>query len=211
MFLVSGAPFPIHMITALTFVYLICQTIYYLINHSKLKKKELQQTSTLYAGKIIIDRWEKNAEDNEIAELYNNIIELQNGGNFYTEKEWIKKFPSIKYVDITSNNKKLRFISKFIQEMTDSVRIFDLENKYIINNKKDIQRSLRNNTDENLLGWFTSYRMWLSNDYVRNVWENTKYSYKSPEFSKWVQYFIIDPVENNPNFWIEHKKNWNKI
>ena len=43
---------------------------------------------------------------------------------------------------------------------------------------------------------------------IVNVYEQYKYRHVNPDFTAWVQYFIINPLDEDPNYWIKHKKGW---
>ena len=91
--------------------------------------------------------------------------------------------------------------------MTNLYRVFKLGNIYVLNNEKHLEESIKYNY-QSTYSTIVVFRLWLSDEFVRNVWENIKKTMNSPNFCAWVQYFIINPVENDKNFWIKYSENW---
>ena len=79
-------------------------------------------------------------------------------------------------------------------------------NKFPINNKKAMASSFSGI----YAGWFTCFRKFMAVPMIRNVWEQAKYSHVNPAFTAWVQYYIIDVVEKDPDFWSKNRERWNK-
>ena len=206
----SGQPFPIVMFSLFTFVYFLYEITSTSKKNLQFEEEKDSFNRAKWADKLVT-RWENSSKKSEeISILYNNIMSKQNGNGFYTESEWKTKFGNkITYYDLKDQkfNSKLRFVCLFIQEMTNLYRVFNLGNIYVLNNEKHLEESIKYNY-QSTYSTIVVFRLWLSDEFVRNVWENIKKTMNSPNFCAWVQYFIINPVENDKNFWIKYSENW---
>jgi hypothetical protein len=204
--LTTGVPFPIIMINVFTFLALLYQYINTNKENKKFNYYQLQKNSAKWTNNLLHELEDNISKD--LRKYYYSIIIKANQG-FYTKIDWNTKFKDIEYHNIQENLEKTTYVKKFIRGLSNSITVFDLDHKYIVGNKNDLKRSFQDNDNENLLGWFTYYRLWLSDSYVRNVWENIKYEYKSPYFLAWIYYFIINPTKNK-DFWKCHRNDWIK-
>jgi len=164
-----------------------------------------------YTHTVVVDGWERNAFEynKELSKMYQHIFSKPSGyskNSFISKKEWDNLGLNVPYVPYKGNEIKWNYAAQFCQEMTNIYRMFNLDKQYKIGNKKDLIKS----KSTEFSGWFSSFRMWLSVPIVRNVWEQYKYRHINPSLSAWVKYFITDPIDNDKNFWIKHREEWNK-
>jgi hypothetical protein len=162
-----------------------------------------------YNNHIIVDRWEdESMKKPELNTFYLNTFELQSTPNspFMSEEEWQKKYPHIAYITFKGNELQWHYAAKFIQQMIGFSRLFSLEQKFPIDKKRSVSDHFFNE----YAGWITNFRMFLKNDVVRNVWEQTSKFYATPSFIEWVKFHITDIIDNDPNFFKEHKEKWDE-
>ncbi|VVU94631.1 hypothetical protein CPAV1605_356 [seawater metagenome] len=212
--IITGQPFPLVIFTVFTFVYVLFEITSTGQENAENEEYQLEFDKAKWFDKLIT-RWEKTSlVDNDISKLYNDIIKKQHGETFYTENQWKTIFGNkIDFYDVADPkyNNKFRFVAIYIQEMTNLYRIFKLNDVLILGNKKDLIDSLTYNKGKGkVYTVVTLMRLWLSDDFVRNVWENTKKTMDSPNFCAWVQYFIIDPVQQDKKFWEKYSNSWSR-
>jgi len=196
--------FPFKFLASLFVFFAIGKIGYDTLQSSETTAEELQQGLSHFTQEIVVDRWEADAMNYPILNnLYKEIFSM--GNSFYTRAEWnAKGLSHIKYIPYDGNEEEWHFAAKFIQEMVNIVRMFKLEDKFKINNESDLIKS----NQGSFAGWITCFRMYLNSPIVRNVWEQYKYRHVNPMFTAWVHYFVIDVVENNPEYFVEHRNNW---
>lgn len=196
--------FPVKFLASLFVFFAIGKIGYDTLKASETTAEEVQQGLSHFTQEIVVDRWEADAMNYPVLNtVYKEIFSM--GNSFYTRAEWnAKGFSHIKYVPYAGNEQEWHFAAKFIQEMVNIVRMFKLESKFKINNELDLIKSNQNA----FAGWITCFRMYLNNPIVRNVWEQYKYRHVNPKFTAWVNYFVIDVVEKNPEYFLQHRKNW---
>lgn len=88
--------------------------------------------------------------------------------------------------------------------MVNVVRMFDMQTRFPLGSDAHLADSLNGK----FAGWITSFRMFFTAPLTRNVWEMYKYRHVNPEFTAWVQFYVIDPVRKDPDFWKKHYTNW---
>uniref|UniRef100_A0A6C0LXH1 Uncharacterized protein n=1 Tax=viral metagenome TaxID=1070528 RepID=A0A6C0LXH1_9ZZZZ len=198
--------FPFKFLASLFVFFAIGKIGYDTLKASETTEEEIQQGLSHFTQEIVVDRWEADAMNYPVLNtLYKEIFSMGTGNSFYTRAEWnAKGLSHIKYVPYDGNEEKWHYSAKFIQEMVNIVRMFKLEDKFKINNKLDLIKSNQNA----FAGWITCFRMYLNNPIVRNVWEQYKYRHVNPKFTAWVHYFVIDVVEKNPDFFLQHRNKW---
>lgn len=200
--------FPFTFLASMFVFFAIGKIGYDTIQSVEINNKETQRGLSLYTQDVVVDRWEADAMNYpSINNLYKEIFSKATGdsNHFYTRDEWVAAgYGHIPYVPYDGNEEKWHYAAKFIQEMANIVRMFHLEEKFRVNVTEDLIKS----NEGAFAGWITCFRMYLSNPLVRNVWEQYKYRHVNPKFSAWVKYYVTDVVEQNPNFFKDHVKNW---
>lgn len=173
----------------------------------KANREEIRELSQ-YAHTVVIHGWERQAaHEPNLNDLYENIFSQASGttDGFMTEEEWMKLGLSVPYVPYKGHEQEWHYAAEMLQEMRNLVRMFQLDSKFKVNYSQDLERSL----SSEFTGWIMSFRMWLNVPLVRNVWEQYKYTYDKPKFSAWVQYYVINPVEQDPDYFKHHRAAWN--
>jgi len=156
---------------------------------------------------IVVDGWENDAiEHPELNKIYESIFSRpsSNKNGFLSKKDWDNLGLNVPYIPFKGNELEWHYSAKFIQEMVNIYRINHLDEKFKVGNKIDLEKSKLYNS----AGWINSFKMWMAEPIVRNVYEQYKYRHVNPDFTAWVQYFIINPLDEDPNYWIKHKKGW---
>ena len=200
--------FPIQTFNAIFVFFLIYQLEFTSQQSQKLQEKSLARNLSLFTQQVVVDRWEDEAMQNPgLNDMYESIFSKSGGdnNNFYTEEEWEQLNIPVKYTPYKGNEEQWHYAAKFIQELVNIVRMFELEKKFQINNMDDLKKS----TEGKFAGWITCFRMYLKDPIVRNVWEQYKFRHVNPEFSAWVKFYITDVIDNDPNFFQKHKDKWN--
>ena len=173
------------------------------------QEKEMASELSLFTEKVVVDTWENDAMNHpKVQTVYEQVFSNpgSKSGHFLTEKEWLELKIPVEYVPYQGNEEAWHYSAKFIQEMVNIVRMFGLEQKFRINHPEDLIKSQQSM----FAGWFTCFRMYLKAPIVRNVWEQYKYRHVNPKFSAWVQYFIIQPLDDDPDFFEKHREMWNE-
>lgn len=170
------------------------------INHQAL-------TFNNYNNHMIIDGWEdKSMIEPELNTMYQHTFKLKTSSTspFLSKQAWQKKHPNIPYVTFEGHELQWHYAAKFIQQMISFSRLFSLEEQFPIDRKKTSSDFFYSE----YAGWITNFRMFLKNDIVRNVWEQTAKFYATPSFIEWVKFHITDVIDNDPYFFRKHKKKW---
>jgi len=199
--------FPIQTFNAIFVFFLIYQLEFTSQQSQKLQEKSLARNLSLFTQQVVVDRWENEAMENpELDELYESIFSRSNGdiNGFYSKEKWEQLNIPVEYVPYHGNETQWHYSAKFLQELVNIVRMFELEKKFQINNMSDLKKS----TEGKFAGWITAFRMYLKEPIVRNVWEQYKYKHVNPEFSAWVKFYITDIIDNDPLFFQKHKDKW---
>lgn len=148
-----------------------------------------------YTYTTVVKNWEKDAIDHpELNPLYENIFGMSadNTGYFPTKEQWGKQAPHIPFVPFEDNPKQWHFAVQLCQEMVNTVRTFDLYNqKKIGTDTKKISKF------DTLL---TTFRVFMKNPTVRNVWELYRYHLANVYIDAWITYHITDFIDQNPDF-----------
>ena len=148
-----------------------------------------------YTYTTVIENWEKDAIDHpELNPLYQNIFGVGSDttGHFLTQEQWKKIAPHIPFIAFEDNPLQWHFAVQLCQEMVNIVRTFDLYNL------------LRIGTDTNKSSEYQklliSFRVFMRNPTVRNVWEQYRYHFANVYINAWIKYHITDFIDNNPDF-----------
>jgi len=184
-------------------------TAIFLVNSFAGGKKVNTSRLSQYTHAVVVDQWEQDAMNHEdLHEIYQDIFShpAGNDGQFYTQEQWDKLDLGVPYVAYDDNPKAWHYSAKFIQEMVNVIRMNNLQKRFVVSNEDHLKMS----SSGEFSGWITSFRMFLSNPTVRNVWEQYKYRHGSPHLTAWVKYFVIEPVENNPEFFKAHQEQWDR-
>lgn len=201
--------FPIEFLASAFIFFGIAKIGYDTMLISERQEKELASELSLFTEKVVVDTWENDAMNHpEVRAVYEKIFSTpaSDSGQFLSQKEWEALDIPVPYVPYQGNEEAWHYSAKFIQEMVNIVRMFGLEKSFRINEPQDLIKSQQSM----YAGWFTGFRMYLKTPIVRNVWEQYKYRHVNPKFSAWVQYFILDPMDNDPNFFKKHRETWDK-
>ena len=203
--------FPVQLINAMIILAIIGTFWLDTVHHREIQRKDMLRNLSLYTHKVIVEGWENDAmKYSELDGLYENIFSKPGGdgktNSFLTKQQWDNLHIPVKYVSYEGHVKQWHYAAKFTQEMVNVVRTLNLQTLFPIHDKNAMARSFTGI----YAGWFTCFRKFLSVPIIRNVWEQAKYSHVNPAFNAWVQYYIIDVVEKDPDFWIKNKERWNK-
>jgi hypothetical protein len=194
---------PIKILSALVVVVLIAS----LLGDTKLQKKQNERTRrndlSNYAQRVIVDRWETEpAEHPELASFYDDVHLAHLSPPDAVIRATLER-AGVPYVRKADNPRAWHFAAKFIQEMVNVVRTYELDEKFVINDTEAFDRVIQSP----YAGWFACMRSFMSNATVRNVWERYKYRHSHPYMSAWTQFYIVDPIED-PEFWASHHRQW---
>ena len=201
--------FPVQLINAMIILAIIGTFWLDTVHHREIQRKDLLRNLSLYTHKVIVDGWENDAmKYSELDDFYENIFSKPGGDSktntFLTKKQWDDLHLPVKYVPYKGHEKQWHYSAKFIQEMVNVVRTLNLQKEFPINDKLSLEKSYTSI----YAGWFTCFRKFMSVPLVRNVWEHSKYSHINPAFTAWIQYYIINVVEKDPDFWSKNKAKW---
>ena len=198
---------PTALITSLFLVYEISRQGELSVEKNKTEKSQIQQQLSFFTERVVVDGWEKNAQNiPSINAFYASIFSAPAGGEgaFLNEQQWNARFPDIPYVPFIGHEHEWHYAAQFIQQMVNVVRMFDMQKRFPLGSDEHLQNSLSGKFS----GWITSFRMFFQAPLTRNVWEMYKYRHVNPEFTAWVQFYVIDPVHKDPHFWQKHYASW---
>lgn len=201
--------FPIELLASTFIFFGIAKIGYDTMLVTERQNKEIASKLSLYTEKVVVDTWEQNAmKFPSVRQSYREIFSQPGSdtGDFLTKEAWDKLNIPAPYVPYEGNEEAWHFSAQFVQEMVNIVRMFGLEKKFKINSEADLKKSQGNM----YAGWITCFRMYLKSPIVRNVWEQYKYRHVNPYFSAWVKYFVTDPIDNDPDFFLKHREKWNE-
>ena len=162
-----------------------------------------------YTKTVTIQGWEDTTMKHpELNQMYQKIFTLNHEENptYISQSQWEKKFPGIAYIPFEGHEQQWHYATKFIQQMIIITKMFELEKKFSIKGISESNDTLFGP----YAGWMTSFRMFLKNDIVRNVWEQTASHNTTPTFAAWVKFHITDVIDNQPNFFKDHKEHWHQ-
>jgi hypothetical protein len=162
-----------------------------------------------YAKTVTIQGWEDTPmQYPELNKTYKKTFALSPKDNptYMNKSQWEKKFPGIAYIPFEGHEQQWHYAAKFIQQMIIITKIFELEKEFKIENTG----STGDTVFGPYAGWMTSFRMFLKNDIVRNVWEQTASHNTTPAFAAWVKFHITDIIDKEPNFFKNHKNHWHQ-
>ena len=200
--------FPIQTCNALFVFLLIVQLEFTAYQSQRLQEESLATNLSLFTQQVVVDRWEEDAmKDPKLNDLYEKIMSNAAGGannSFYTKEEWEALNIPVEYVPYKGNETEWHYAAKFIQEMVNIVRMFDLQEKFRLHSAADLEKS----TKGKFAGWITCFRMFLAEPIIRNVWEQYKFRHVNPAFSAWIKFYCTDVLDNDPEFWSKHKAKW---
>ena len=174
------------------------------------RERKIMNDISSFSENIVIDTWEKETMASpKLHALYNKTLGATSGSSshtYLTKEEWHKLHPIIPYFPYEGNEQKWHYAGKFCQQMINIIRMFDLTSSFRINSESDREKSVTSAYG----GWVTGFRMYMQHPLIRNVWEQNKTRFASPDITAWVQFFVIDPLEDDLNFWETHASNWDK-
>ena len=140
--------------------------------------------------------------------LYEQIMGRQKGSNglmrFKSEYEWHQVYPNLSYAPFEANELQWHYAVAFCQEMINVIRMFDLTHRFQIGNPSDLDRSIT----DTFSGWLVTFRIHMKNPFVRQVWLTNQTRHGNPEISAWVQYYVTDPIDADPDYFIKHQSRW---
>ena len=199
--------FPMNLITAIATLLFIYQVVKSIENTNESRHEALLTNLSQYSGKIVVRHWETypmlypelNAH---YYQVFSNITGLKNG--FMTEEQWLAKYPNIPYVPFEGNELAWHYSAQFCQQMVDVIRILQLEKSLPV----DTTQAAPHIIDSDNEGWVATFRMFLNAPAVRNVWEQYKYRHGSPQVTAWVQYYILDVIDRDPDYRATHDAQW---
>tara|TARA_B100001989_G_scaffold162318_1_gene116566 strand:+ start:1583 stop:2461 length:879 start_codon:yes stop_codon:yes gene_type:complete len=200
--------FPLNIITAFATLLFVYQVADQINGSSQQTQEDLFVNLAQYSSKVVVGTWETLPMDHpDINPLYQSIFGNITGNNgfFMTEAQWTKRYPTIPYVPFEGNELEWHYAAKYCQQMIDVIRMFQLDSQFPINDKSSRSKS----SDSVYAGWFTTFKMFLNNPTVRNVWEQYKYRHANPELSAWVQYYVLDIIDSDQGSITLHDENWN--
>lgn len=201
--------FPLEFITAMATVAFILQIVFEMQRSARHDTLINKQNLSLYTDTVVVKNWEADATKYpQLNELYEEIFSKPSGskGGFMTKEAWEKKFPDIAHIPYEGNEEKWHYAAKFCQQMINVVRMFNLNTLYKIEIAGDKDLILHSP----YAGWISEFRAFMQNPLIRNVWEQYKYRHVNPQFSAWVQYYIIDEVDSKKDIFKTHNKRWNQ-
>lgn len=199
--------FPLNFITAMATVAFIIQIVFQMHRQTKADKHDAMFDLNAYTTEVVIRNWETDPVSHPaLNKLYESIFSYAAGGNgqFMTKSEWQAKYPHITYVPYVGNERQWHFSAKFCQHVTNVVRMFKLDDYYLITDL-NAKATILNSP---YAGWLTSFQSFMSYPIVRNVWEQYKFRHANPKLTAWVQHFILDEIDNNPDFFNTNKAIW---
>lgn len=203
---------PVDLCKSLLTFMVIIQVFHQVDNARSLEEKKLTKSLAEYGDIIVIGSIEKNAiEYKGISRFYENILK-ENSPELKNKKGlWEKRFPNIPYVKYQENEIQWHYSSIFIRQMISLINVFEMKKILPLSNKKKLSKSDLKEIEKRkriLAGWLVCFKLFLNNPTVRNAWENTQSVYADPDTIAWVQQYIINSLENNPEYFKEHRERW---
>ncbi|MEC8881997.1 MAG: hypothetical protein VX737_01785 [Pseudomonadota bacterium] len=204
--------FPIDLCVSLLTFIVIIQVVHQVDSAKSLEEKKLTKILAKYGDIIVIDNIEKNAiKYKGISRFYENILTEDFPESKNEKALWEERFPNIPYVKYEENKIEWHYSSIFIRQMISIINVFDMKKILPLSNKQNAFKLDLKETEERksiLLGWMVCFKLFLKNPTVRNSWEKTKSVYADSDTIAWVQQYIINDFENNPEYFKEHRKSW---
>ena len=139
----------------------------------------------------------------DIGDVYKNIYNLDR--NSASEKYFKQRCKRLKIPYITySDNPRAWIIStSYLQDVVNVVRKFELMKEFPLS-KKGKGKLLTSP----FAGWISYFRKLFGEPTVRNVWERNRFTYMTPEFNAWIDFYVIAYV-NQKGYATKHRKQWN--
>lgn len=200
--------FPLTMFATLFTVVTILQVIQDVVQIQGGIQSYVQNAFINYTESVAVTGWEDSTMlDPRLNRMYGRIFSLSSahdGQSQSAQEAWEKAHPSIPFIPFEGNEVQWHYATKFIHQMMLITEMYGLEQQFTI----DTTTSSHDTLFGMYAGWMTSFRMFMKNDLVRNVWEQTSSYYATPHFIAWVKYHITDVIDNQPNFFKDHRKAW---
>lgn len=199
--------FPIEIVASLFVFFAIGKIAYDTLRAKDAADKVDRLKLSDYTHTVVVDQWEGDSmHARELDTQYKRIFSYSvgNNGKFLSKEQWDRLNLNVPYVSYEGNEVSWHYAARMIQEKVNIVRMNELQKKYRLNNEEDLKKTTRGRFG----GWFTGFRMWMQDPIVRNVWEQYKYRHVNPEYSAWVEYYIVQPIDKDPEFWKKHRINW---
>ncbi len=200
--------FPLQFIGTLVVISTLAKIGYDTLILSKQQHKASMRELSAYTQQVVVDGWEKDAMMYpSLNPLYQKIFsKMVSKHHFLTQQQWQSLKLSVPYVSYQGHEQQWHYAAKFLQEMANITRVFGLMQHFKINDQQDLAKSLNGD----FAGWVQTFRMFLSVPIVRNVWEQYKYQYIDPHYTAWIQYYVINVIDHNPNYFSQSRKDWDK-
>lgn len=186
---------PVQVLAALVTVIFIFQIFFSLQYESVTLTENYRYALSLYSDEVVVNNWENiPMEHPDLNALYQKIFSSITGNEegFETKEQWEKRGLKVKYVPFEGNELEWHYAAKFCQFMTNTYRMFNLNEIFEIHEEKESIAHKENK----LYHWLNFFKVFLKNPTVRNVWEQYKYRHANPGMSAWVKYYITDPIDD---------------
>ena len=203
--------FPVNFVVSMMTVVMVYQIGFDSMHSNFVEKRHNEHELSTIAEQIVVGTWEGNPiEYPELNGIYEGIMghQVTADGNvrFKNQQEWQTLYPGLKYFDFKQNTHAWHYAAAFCQQMVNVIRMFELQNRFKLGDGTHLDLSL----NSNFSGWLTTFRMFIKNPMVRQVWETNKTRYSDPQLTAWVQYYVIDPVDGDPDLFIKHRRHWDR-
>lgn len=138
----------------------------------------------------------------DIGDVYKNIYKLDR--NSASEKYFKQRCKRLKipYITYADNPRAWIVSTSYLQDVVNVVRKFELMKEFPLSKKGKGKLS-----KSPFAGWISYFRKLFSEPTVRNVWERNRYTYMTPEFNAWIDFYVITYV-NQKRYATKHRKQW---
>ena len=185
----------------------ILQIVFDMRRSAQHESLEIKQNLSIYTDTVVVQNWESDPLTYpQLNELYQEIFSKPMGSRsgFMTKKAWEEMYPEIPCVPYEGNEEQWHYAQKFCQQMTNVVRMFNLNVLYKIGDQTDKDNILHSP----YAGWMTEFKAFMQNPLIRNVWEQYKYRHVNPQYSAWVQDYIISDIDSDKDIFKHHNTRW---
>ena len=200
--------FPVNFLMSMATVVAIYQISYDVNSSAATDKDSNEHALSLIADEIVVATWETDPMTYpELNALYESTVGHQVAdyfNRFKSESEWKKSYPNLPYHFFVDHPTSWHYASKFCQQMVNIIRMFDLQIKLPLGDTYVRDHLLQSQ----FVGWITTFRLFLKNPIVRQVWETNKTTYVNPSMTAWVNFYIVDYVDSHPDFYRQHRYEW---
>ena len=203
--------FPVNFLVSMMTVVMVYQIGFDSMHSAFIEKRHNDHDLSTIAEKIVVGTWEGNPFIYpQLNNLYEGIMGHQVTADgtvrFRNRQEWQAIHPGLKYFEFKHHALSWHYAAEFCQQMVNVIRMFELQKRFKLGDGNDLDMSL----NSNFSGWLTGFRMFLKNPLVRQVWETNKTRYSDPQLTAWVQYYVIDLVDRDPDLFIKHRRHWDR-